>query len=695
MPLLKLNSEIQYLKGVGPRRAAVLAGAGIERLDGLLHYLPRRYLDRSMIVSIGSLQANMEATVIGRVLGKGILKGRRQRLEVILGDGTGQIALIWFAGYRYLEKMFNKGDILSVTGPVTYFQQRQMVHPEVERIEDEAAELIHTGRIIPVYPSTAELKKAGITGRVLRGMVNTALTAVADNIPDYLPEKILKEFGFIPLGQAIRDIHFPDNMEDAEKGRRRLSFDELLELQFLILSHRKNNSRVAKKHHYIKPADHIRAFITALPYRLTNDQKTAAERIYGDLQSDRPMHRLLQGDVGCGKTVVALLASVYAAENNLQTAFMAPTEILAEQHYQNWRQALHEVGIESALMTGSLTPAVRRTINKAVASGDIQILFGTHAVISESVRFKRLGLVIIDEQHRFGVMQRGRLMSKGVYPDTLVMTATPIPRTLAMTLYGDLDFTSIKTMPPGRHPVKTVWRTASSRPDIYAYLKKRLGRSEQIFFVYPLVEKSEKLDLQAAEEAYKLLKKDVFPEFRVELVHGRVKKDKREKIIQQFRDRAIDILVATTVIEVGIDIPSASVMVIEHAERFGLSQLHQLRGRVGRGGTRGITIAIATPPVSDLAKHRLNLFQSSTDGFKIAEADLQLRGPGEFFGTRQHGLPELKIANLVRDSDLLPIARKTAISLLKNESNPDDDERRIINHLVGRLSGRKMMADIG
>jgi len=692
---LNLKSDIQYLKGVGPRRAAVLNSVGIKNVSDLLQYYPRRYLDRSMIVPIGSLQANMEATVIGKVMGKGILKGRRKRLEVVLGDDTGYIALIWFAGYQYLEKMFKKGDIFSVTGQVTYFQQRQIVHPEVERIEDEAAELIHTGRIIPVYPSTAELKKAGITGRAFRRMITTALDSVGEKIGDFLPESYLSDNDLMSRQNAVREIHYPEKLDDAEKARRRLAFDELLELQYLILTHRKNNSQVTKHHKYNKPGEKVRSFIKSLPYRLTSDQKETTEKVYGDLQTNRPMHRLLQGDVGCGKTVVAILASVYAAENDLQTAFMAPTEILAEQHYKNWQQPLSETGVKAALITGSLKAAEKRVVKGELSSGEAQVIFGTHAVISDTVKFKNLGLVIIDEQHRFGVMQRGKLVGKGTYPDTLVMTATPIPRTLAMTLYGDLDISSIKTMPPGRHPVKTVWRPASSRPEIYEYLKKRLAQSDQVFIVYPLVERSEKLDLQAAEEAYKRLKEDIFPEYKIGLVHGRVKKDKREKTIQSFRDREIDILVATTVIEVGIDIPSASIMMIEHAERFGLSQLHQLRGRVGRGGTKGMAVAIAQPPISDLARRRLDLFQSSTDGFKIAEADLQLRGPGEFFGTRQHGLPELKVANLSRDTDLLPMARQMVIDLLKNDEQQNDLQRRINNYLAGKLSGKRLLTMAG
>ncbi len=695
MPEISLQSEVQYLKGVGPRRAAALANIGIDRVGQLIYYLPRRYLDRSMVVPIGSLQANMNVTIIGRVLGKGILKGRKSRLEVILGDDSGFIALIWFSGYRFLEKMFKKGDIFAVTGSVTYFQQRQIVHPEVERIEEDDAGLIHTGRIVPVYPSTAELKKAGVTGRLLRRIISQLLDNLERMTADYLPEKIMSDNKLIPLPKALQLIHYPEKMADVEKARRRLAFDELLELQYLILKNRFDKKVITKKHSYKKPDEKIRQFIKQLPFKLTEDQQKAGREIFDDLSSERPMHRLLHGDVGCGKTVVALLAAVYAAENNLQTVFMAPTEILAEQHFKNWSEILEKIGINSALITGSIKKAKRQNIEKAIECGEIAVAFGTHAIISKSVKFYNLGLAIIDEQQRFGVMQRSRLIGKGNFPDTLVMSATPIPRTLALTLYGDLDISSIKTMPPGRKANRTVWRTATARPEIYDYLKGRLSKGEQLFFVYPLVEKSEKLDLQAAEEEYERLKKDIFPEFKVGLIHGRVKKDKREKVITDFRNRKIDIIVATTVIEVGVDIPSATMMVIEHAERFGLSQLHQLRGRVGRGEKKGLAIALASSPISELAKKRLEMFEATIDGFEIAEADLQLRGPGEFFGTRQHGLPELRIANLSTDTDFLTPARKIVATLLSGDKELDRGGRKLLAYLSGRVEERKTLARTG
>lgn len=694
MPDISLQTEIQFVKGVGPRRAEALAKVGIRTVADLLYYLPRRYLDRSVITPIGSLRSETEVTVIGKVMGKGILKGKRPRLEVMLGDGTGFIALIWFSGIRFLEKYFSKGEIYAATGTVSYFQQLQIVHPEMERMEDDDSELIHAGRIVPVYPATSELKETGLTGRVMRRLVKQTLELCGDRLPEPLPRELAQEYQLTPFDRAIRSIHFPESAGDIEGARKRLAFDELLELQYLILRMRKKIRAAGKMEKYQPPGSTTRGFVKQLPFQLTEDQHKAIDVIIADMQRERPMHRLLQGDVGCGKTVVALAASVFAAENGYQAAFMAPTELLAEQHYRNWAEFLERLGITAARLTGSLPGADKKETHRMVSSGEAQIIFGTHALLSEPVNFSRLSLVVIDEQHRFGVMQRGNLVGKGRHPDTLVMSATPIPRTLALTLYGDLDITTIRSMPPGRKPTRTVWRNASARPEIYKFLMEQLKTGKQIFFIYPLVEKSEKVDLQAAEEEFERLKKDIFPEFRLGLVHGRIKRGEREKALADFRSGRLQMLVATTVIEVGIDIPSASIMVIEHAERFGLSQLHQLRGRVGRGNEAGLVIAVATPPVSEMAKERLELFQSTRDGFEIAEADLKLRGPGEFFGTRQHGLPELKIANLSKDAELLPITRNIVTELL-SDKGLDSDRQNLLSYLTKKASLKKYSFQTG
>jgi len=683
------------MKGVGPKRAIGLEKAGIYTVRDLLYYLPRKYLDRTMITPIGKVKADTTVTVVGKILGKGILKGRKQRLEVVIGDDTGYLSLIWFNRPYFFEKLFKKGDIYAVIGEVTYFQGFQIVHPETERIGDEDDQLIHTGRIVPVYPSSSELKTSFVTGRVMRRLINDALQAVGDQVRDPLPEEIPSRIGLPGLKTALNEVHYPESMESAEKARRRLAFDELLELQYMILSFRKAKTSKEKDFTYKSPGRIVQRMQSGLPFRLTDDQNRAVARIFEDLQRPHPMNRLLQGDVGCGKTVVAILAAMYAAENDLQTAFMAPTELLAEQHFQTWREAIAELGFGSALLTGSVKGEEREIIVREAQAGKTKILFGTHALLSDPVIFDKLGLVVIDEQHRFGVMQRGRLISKGSNPDILVMTATPIPRTLALTLYGDLDITSIKSLPPGRKETKTVWRKANSRPELYDYLNKEVKKGEQVFIIYPLVERSEKLDLQAAEEEYEKLKEKVFADKKVGLVHGRMKADTRDKIIRAFRKGKVDILIATTVIEVGIDIPSANIMVIEHAERFGLSQLHQLRGRVGRGDKRGLVVAVATPPLSDLARQRLELFTQTSDGFKIAEFDLELRGPGEFFGTRQHGLPELRVANLAKDADLLEPARELIVNLLKTDKELDRNAAGLLSYLKKRSAGRRSLASFG
>ncbi len=692
MPQLNPETKIQYMKGVGPKRAEGLETVGITTVRDLLYYLPRKYLDRTMITPIGKIKANTTVTIIGKVLGKGILKGGRHRLEVIIGDDTGYIALIWFNRPYFFEKLFNKNEVYAAVGPVTYFQQLQIVHPEMERIGDEDDQLVHAGRIVPVYRSTSELKTSYVSGKVMRRLVNEAVEQTRGKITDPVPVEFVKPLGLHDLNFALSQVHYPDSIENADTARKRLAFDELLELQYLILSYRKEKSSNPKSIAYKGPGKTYNGFLKSLPFSLTEDQKKSSLKIIDDMQKERPMNRLLQGDVGCGKTVVAVSAAVFAAENNLQTAFMAPTELLAEQHYHTWEKKLAEVGIKSGLLTGSMKAAEKKDTIERLQNGEIDILFGTHALLSDPVEFPRLGLVVIDEQHRFGVMQRGKLIAKGLNPDILVMTATPIPRTLALTLYGDLDITSIRSLPPGRKGTKTAWRAASARPEIYDYLKKEVKGGEQVFIIYPLVEKSDKLDLQAAEDEYSRLKAEVFSEFKIGLVHGQMPADKRDKTILKFRNRKLDILVSTTVIEVGIDIPSANIMIIEHAERFGLSQLHQLRGRVGRGGKKGLVVAVATPPLSEQARQRLALFTETDDGFKIAEADLELRGPGEFFGTRQHGLPELKIANLARDADLLEPARELVVRLLGKDKELDRGEAGLLSYLKMKSAERRKLA---
>jgi len=645
MSTLMLNSTLQYLKGVGPHKAAALEEFGIKQVRDLLYYLPRSYLDRTNVAQISDIKIDEAVTIIGEVKAHGILHGRPKRYEVILQDKSGAVTLLWFGGVQFWAKLFKKGQIFAASGTVKFYNGIQLVHP---------ARMIHAGRIIPVYPQTAELNKAGLNSRQIRTLTTSLFDNLGEQIPDPLPDTIIGSSQLTPLHQAIRMLHYPESREEIETGRRRLAFDELLSLQFMVYRNKAKKDSTIKGHSFALPESRLSTFKEKLPFELTSDQKQCLTELFDDLQKPQPMSRMLHGEVGSGKTVVAIFAALYAAENSLQTAFMAPTEILAEQHFRNWQQLLEEVGIKSELLTSSLKAARKKEVSEKTASGEIDILFGTHALIYDYVEFKKLGLVIIDEQHRFGVEQRGKLYAKGNNPDLLVMTATPIPRTLALTIYGDLDISTIKSLPPGRQPIRTVWRTEDAAEGVYKFVKDEVAKGGQAYIVFPLIEHSD----QNVEEAFEELSKGALRSVRLGLVHGRIKPLERDKILKQFRDGEVDVLLCTTVIEVGIDNPNATMLIIEHAERFGLAQLHQLRGRVGRGSKKSTVVGLAYSPISDMAHKRLEFFAGNSDGFLIAEADLELRGPGEMFGLRQSGLPELKVANISRDRDLLETTRE-------------------------------------
>lgn len=666
MPDLKLDSPLQYIKGVGPRKAEVLSDHGLTTVRDLLFYFPRQYLDRTSVTPIAEARIDQSVTVIGEIKAHGALYGGRRRYEAILQDDSGAIALLFFRGVKYWEKSFKKGQRFAATGVVSHFQGAQMIHPELERLDDGDS-LIHSGRIVPVYPQTEKLSKVGLSSRSIRRLTSVIFENLKEKLTDPVPTDVTAPMDLLGLHDAVWGAHYPTDIDSVEKCRRRLAFDELLRLQFFAYRHKGKREQITKPHTYAAPGERLTKFKSNLPYKLTSAQVKVIKELIENMSQPTPMARLLQGDVGCGKTVVAMLAALYATENNLQCSFMAPTEILTEQHYRNWSGPLQAVGVKSALLTASLKKAAKEKIADQCASGDIDIIFGTHALIYDYVKFARLGLVIIDEQHRFGVDQRGKLHAKGDHPDLLAMTATPIPRTLALTLYGDLDISTIDSLPPGRKPVHTVWRDKKAREKVFQFVVNEAAKGGQTYIIYPLIEKSEQMELENVEEAYLSLTEGPLKELKVGMVHGRLKAPERDQVLKRFRDGELDVLLATTVIEVGMDNPNATILIIEHAERFGLAQLHQLRGRVGRGEKQATAIGLVHPPVSDIARERLKFFVGCADGFRIAEADLQLRGPGEMFGARQSGQPELQLANAWSDRDLLEAARDLLEKMFHSE----------------------------
>jgi len=682
MPRMELDYPLQYVKGVGPRRAEVLSRHGFDTVVDLLSYFPRHYLDRTNVVPIGKLKVDDSVTIIGSVKAHGILHGRRRRYEVILEDDTGAIALLWFHGLNYWVRLFKKDQVFAATGTVGYFMGYQMIHPDLERLDEGSDRMIHAGRIIPVYPQTSELTKVGLNSKGIRRVTSFILDNLTERIADPLPVNETRRLGLLERHEAISRIHFPDDRDQIERCRRRLAFDELLSFQFLVFQNKARKERTVKTHRYNAPGDKMKQFRARLPFEFTSGQKKVTNDIFADLKSETPMARLLQGDVGCGKTVVAVAAALYAAENGLQVAFMAPTEILAEQHYRTWGGLFNDLESPAGLLTSSLKPTQKKRTAAQCAEGEIRVLFGTHALIYDYVSFQKLGLVIIDEQHRFGVQQRGKLYAKGLHPDLLVMTATPIPRTLALTLYGDLDISTIDTMPPGRKPTRTVWRTHDTRDMVYQFVVDEAKKGEQAYVIYPIIEKSQLGNVESIEDGYKMLTAGPFRDLRVEMIHGRIKADRKEAILEKFRSGELDVLLSTTVVEVGIDNPNANIMVVEHAERFGLAQLHQLRGRIGRGIKQATMIALAHPPISDTGRRRLEYLASTNDGFSIAEADLELRGPGEMFGVKQSGLPELKAARLRSDRDLIEASRELLNRLFQDKGKLDIEYRSLYNYLV-------------
>ncbi len=669
-----LKQPVQFLKGIGPRIAKKLAKKGIHTLEDLLFFLPRDYEDRRKVNPIGDLREGQRAVVFGEILKSGISHFSKRRIFYAhITDGTGFLTLKWF---NFNEKVWRKllipGKSFYAIGEVSRFgRELEIIHPELIEEGDEEKISTEIGHIVPVYSSIE-----GVSEKHFRKVMKSAVEEYGDYLNNYIPVEILKKRKLLPLNIAIKNLHFPDPSEDINLLKREesvyhksLAFDEFFFLE-LALALRKGKLKKDTGISYKTESKLVEDFLKKLPFELTSAQKRVIEEIKKDMASIYPMNRLLQGDVGCGKTVVAFISALIAIENGYQVALMAPTEILAEQHYYNFRQYAQIMGIHTALLTGGIPPAKKREIYHGLSTGFIDFVIGTHALFQEKVEFKRLGLVIIDEQHRFGVLQRAALRdkAKGIVPDTLVMTATPIPRTLALTIYGDLDLSIINEMPKGRKPIITKLFLEYNKQKAYEETRKELKKGHQAYVILPLIEESEKMDLKAVTTYGEYLQKEVFPEYKVGILHGKMSSYEKEKIMHAFKRNEIQVLVSTTVVEVGVDVPNATVMIIEHAERFGLSQIHQLRGRVGRSEHQSYCFLIAykVSMESDSFK-RLQVLCQTNDGFKIAEEDLKLRGPGEFLGTKQSGYLEFRKADIVRDYPILLWARESAFKLIEKD----------------------------
>lgn len=690
---IHLATPLQFIKGVGPKSAEVLKKGAYEAVGDFLYHLPFRYEDRRRFAKILQLRLGMKVPILAKIKEttfKRAYRGRLTIFEALLDDGSASIKAIWF-NQPYLRNIIKQGRIGIFFGKTNYSKYGsltlQIENPEYEFILEKEKGIIHSGRIVPIYR-----RIGSISSKKIRSVMYEILENLKYRVPEILPQKLLEKYSLIQRYRALQGVHFPPgetSLDDLHQSRtsyhRRLIFEEFFLMQ-LGLALKRQGVKVEEKGIKYRVTDELRKKLASiLPFKLTKAQRRVLKEIGEDLKSSHPMNRLLQGDVGCGKTIVALLTMMVAVENKFQAAIMAPTEILAEQHHFNIKKLLEETNFKVDLLTSSVKGSDRKRILSDISSGESQILVGTHALIQEGVGFKKLGCAVIDEQHRFGVLQRANLIEKGLRPDTLVMTATPIPRSLALTVYGDLDVSVIDELPPGRTPIKTYVRDEGSRRKIYEFIREEIEKGRQAYIVYPIIQESEKMDLKAAQKMYEDLSQKIFPDLNVGLIHGRLKSDEKDRVMSHFVKGTIRILVSTTVIEVGIDVKNATVMMIENAERFGLSQLHQLRGRIGRGGDQSYCILLVGLKVSEEAMRRLEVMESSTDGFYIAEKDLEIRGPGEFLGTKQSGIPDLRIGNIIRDRLVMQAAREEAFAYIESQQDKEDAiYQRLMYHLKKR-----------
>lgn len=689
-----LQTPIEYLKGVGPKRGELLRKeAGVSTYYDMLTYYPFRHVDRSRFLPINEINSeNVYLQIRGKVTDVQLVgQGRSSRLVVTIQDASGFIDLVWFQGISWVKDKFTLGSEWVVFGKPTLFNGRYNIsHPETETIAEftaQPADPLH-----PVYNSTEKMKLHGLSTRAISKITRTLVTQLKGVIPETLSDGILHELKLIGREEALSNIHFPPDTEILEKARARLKFDELFFIQLRLLRYKINRSHKIKGNIFHHVGELFNSFYKEyLPFELTNAQKKVIREIRADMGSGKQMNRLLQGDVGSGKTLVALMCMLIALDNGFQACFMAPTEILANQHYVTITKFLKGMDVKVDLLTGSTKKSRRKEIHPMLQSGELHIIIGTHALIEDEVQFKNLGLVVVDEQHRFGVAQRAKMWTKSeVPPHVLVMTATPIPRTLAMTVYGDLDLSVIDELPPGRKAIKTYHFYESGHEKVYNFMRQQLASGRQIYVVYPLIEESEMLDLKNLQDGFEQLKQ-VFPspQYTLSMVHGRMKADEKDSEMQRFKNGESKILVATTVIEVGVDVPNASVMVIENAERFGLSQLHQLRGRVGRGADQSHCILMTGFNLTSDGRTRIETMVRTTDGFEISDVDLKLRGPGDLEGTRQSGILDLKLADIVRDEQMLRAARNIATKLLDDDPQLVKPENQRMTRYLNYLKSKK------
>ena len=685
--MLELTTPVQYVKGIGPRLAEILATKGIATVGDLLNYLPFRYEDRLNPRGIAELRAGEMATVIGEVRNSGLFRTRKMPIfQLTVGQGRSKLRCLWFHG-AYLQDKFKPGQLIALYGKVeqdSHSGELQIVQPQFEMLgdatgngaEDKAAASLEVGRIVPIYESAGQGR---VTARWFRRVIRTALDDLTPELAETIPAAVRERLALVSPREALWKVHWPEageSFEDLQASRTpahiRLIFEELFFTELGLELKRRQLKAVTGIPFRLD--DRVRQAIKKiLPFHPTAAQKRVLKEIADDMQKPHPMRRLLQGDVGSGKTIIGFQAAIIAIENGCQVALMAPTEILAQQHYFSARRILENAGYRIVLLTGSLEADRKREIRRHIAQGNAQLVIGTHALLEEKVEFAKPGLVIVDEQHRFGVLQRLKLMKKSgegsedknpAEPDVLVMTATPIPRTLALTLYGDLDLSVLDELPPGRTPIVTRRITDDRSPEVWDFVRKQVAKGHQVYVVYPVIAENEETELKAAIKMYRELSGKMFADLKVGLLHGRLESELKDQVMRMFQKGELQILVATTVIEVGVDVPNATVMVIEHAERFGLAQLHQLRGRIGRGAAKSYCVLMTGGKVTEEGERRLDAMVDTNDGFKIAELDLELRGPGEFFGTRQAGMPSFRVANLIRDRQLLELAKREAAAVM-------------------------------